>query len=315
MKNRQYLPHHTRILRLLCVCWLLPFLIACQSSTAQPTLPRRPGTQQPPPLPTTTPQHGGTVTIGVPSNLQQINPAFGTDPLASSLLRPVVEGLFDFDPTGRPRPWLAESVPGPGRGISADGRTIILRLRQGVAWEDGQPFGAADLVFTLAVGKNAANPFDPEIAAAYNTIRDAEALDPYTVRLNLYEPGNDYLYAFSPIFPAHIFHGTSDLANHPYTRAPFGTGPFRLGEWVPGKTLTLVRSPSYRLNDRPYLDQLIFQSYPDLAAAEAALQARTIDLILSDDGQRVIARQNEPLRGVNPQPNVPPTWNIGDWSR
>ncbi|CAA9549579.1 MAG: hypothetical protein AVDCRST_MAG18-192 [uncultured Thermomicrobiales bacterium] len=296
---------------------LLLTLAACGGGTpradmAGPTPSARPATAL---APTSAPQRGGTATIGVVDDLRQLNPAFGGKDLPGALFRPVVEGLFDFDGEGRPRPWLTEEVPGRGRGVSTDGTTIIIRLRQGVAWEDGAPFTAADVVYTLAVGQNPANPFAPEIADAYRAIRAADALDPYTVRLTLTAPGDSYLRAFSPVLPAHLFNGATDLVDQPYARAPFGTGPFRFAEWTPGVSLTLARSPSYRLRDRPYLDRIIFRAYQDRATAEAALRAGMIDLLLSADAQTLTAPQDGPIHGLAPAHNAPPTWNAGAWYR
>ncbi len=265
--------------------------------------------------PTPAPHRGGAATIGVVGDLRQINPAGGASDLPGTLFRPVVEGLFDFDAEGRPQPWLAESVPVRGRGVSDDGLIVILRLRQGVAWEDGKPFVADDVVFTLAVGRNPANGFAPPIVEAYRAIRAADALDAYTVRLSLVAPGDAYLRAFSPVFPAHLFGGATDLASQPYARAPFGTGPFRFAEWTPGASLTLRRSDSYRLGDRPYLDTLIFRTFPDEAAAETALRAGAIDLVLSADGQRLTAPPGGAIDGIAPRDNAPPTWNAGAWYR
>lgn len=296
---------------------LLLALAACSDgtprlATATPTSGARPQTAA---TPTLAPRRGGTATVGIVGDLRQLNPAFGGATLQSALFRPVVEGLFDFDGQGQPRPWLAESVPGRGRGVSDDGTTIIIRLRQGVAWEDGKPFTADDVIFTLAAGKNPNNPFAEEIAAAYRTIRAADALDPYTVRLTLTAPGDAYLRAFAPVFPAHLFNGVTDLVNQPYARAPFGTGPFRVADLVPGVLLTLTRSDSYRLDDRPYLDRITYRAYPDAATADAALREGKIDLLLSPNGQRLTLPQNNALRSLAPVGNAPPTWNAGDWWR
>ena len=293
------------------------FLVACgggatPTATPGPTQSVRPATTR---VATPLPRRGGGATIGVVGDLRQLNPAFGGATLAATLFRPVVEGLFTFDAQGKPGPWLAESVPGRGRGLSDDGLTAIVRLRQGVAWEDGKPFTAADVVFTLAAGKNPNNPFAPEIAAAYKTIRAADALDSYTVRLTLTAPGDDYLRAFAPVFPAHLFNGVTDLVDQPYARAPFGTGPFRFAAWTPGVSLTLARSDSYRLEDQPYLDTLTFRAYPDAAAAAAALRAGNVDLILGADGRTLTTPQGGAIYGVAPAPNAPPTWNAGEWNR
>jgi peptide/nickel transport system substrate-binding protein len=301
----------------LAVTLILVLLAGC-ATNAQPATPVPVPSARPAPgsaTPTPAPRRGGGAIIGVVGDLRQMNPAFGGANLPTTIFRPVVEGLFDVDAQGQAQPWLAESVPSRGRGISDDGLIVIIRLRQGIAWEDGKPFVADDVVFTLAVGQDPANRFDPALTDAYRTIRSADALDAYTVRLTLVAPGHTYLRAFSPVFPVHLSNGATDLANQPYARAPFGTGPFHFADWIPGESLTLRRSPSYRLGDRPYLEALTFRAFPDAAAAETALRAGTIDLALSADGQRLIAPQDGAIYGLAPQDNRPSTWNAGDWYR
>ncbi len=296
-------------------------LNACVGASPIAPAPRPPSTapQFGPPAatPTVTPQRGGRATIGVVDDLRAIDPAFATTGLAATLFRPVVEGLFDFDASGQPRPWLAEAVPARGQGVSDDGTVVIVRLRQGVAWEDGHAFTAADVLFTLAAACDPANTFAPELAAAYATIRTADALDPYTVRLGLSAPSDEYLRAFSPVFPAHLFNGRTGLADSPYARAPFGTGPFRLADWTPGESLLLTRSASYRQADRPYLDTLLFLAFPDQAAAETALREGRIDLLLTPDARTFFAPAggNTKIRGLAPTHDAPPTWNAADWWR
>jgi len=301
---------------------LLLALVALSACVgASPTAPAPPRTppqpRAPAATPTGTPQYGGRATVGIVGDLRAIDPAFATVGLAATLFRPIVEGLFDFDANDQPRPWLAEAVPARGQGVSNDGTVVIVRLRQGVAWEDGRAFTAADVLFTLAAARDPANAFAPEVAAAYATIRTADALDPYTVRLGLTAPGDDYLRAFSPVFPAHLFNGRTGLADSPYARAPFGTGPFRVADWTPGESLLLTRSASYRLTNRPRLDAILFLAFSDQATAETALREGRIDLLLTPDAQTFFAPPggNTAIRGLSPQRTVPPTWNAADWWR
>lgn len=296
-------------------------LNACVGASPTIPIPRPPGTapQFGPPAatPIAAPRYGGRATIGIVGDLRTIDPAFAITGLAATLFRPVVEGLFDFDANGQPRPWLAEAVPARGQGVSNDGTVVIVRLRQGVAWEDGHSFTATDLLFTLAAARDPANTFAPEIAAAYTTIRTADALDPYTVRLALAAPGDDYLRAFSPVFPAHLFNGRTGLADSPYARAPFGTGPFRLAARTPGESLLLTRSASYRRTDRPYLDTILFLAFPDQGAAEDALREGRLDLILTPDTVTFLAPAGRAtaLHDLSPTRGVPPTWNAAEWWR
>jgi peptide/nickel transport system substrate-binding protein len=198
---------------------------------------------------------------------------------------------------------------------------VIVRLRQGVAWEDGRTLNAEDLRFTHAAVSNAANRFPSEVVEAHRAIRTLDVLDPFTVRLGYSREAPatgdapSFLRAFPVIYPAHLFNGQTRLAGHPYGRAPFGTGPFRFREWVPGDHLTLVRSASYRDGGRPYLDEIVYRQFPDRAAAEGAREADEIDLILAADAGSFAEPLPDDLRGVVFFPGSPPTRSMHEWWR
>ena len=258
------------------------------------------------------PRYGGSVTIGFVGALDDLTPAVAGNALASAIFRPVVEGLFTFDRAGQPRPWLAESVPVVGNGISGDGKVVILRLRQGVAWEDGRALTSEDVRFTRAVALDPANGLPEEVVAANRAIQTLDILDPYTVRLGYAGPDDSFLRAFPILFPAHLFNGQTTLAGHPYGRAPFGTGPFRFREWVPGDHLTLTRSGSYRDGGRPYLDEIVYRQFPDQPAAEAARRAGTIDLIIAADAASFVEPLPSRLHGLDPYAGIP-TRSAQEW--
>jgi peptide/nickel transport system substrate-binding protein len=133
----------------------------------------------------------------------------------------VYETLFLFDPnTGEFTPWLAES------GDWVDDKTYELKLRQGVTWADGQPFTAADVVFTFELGKLKTIPY----ANVWTWLEKAEAVDDHTVRFTFskanYQQWANALYARA-IVPKHIWEGRSEeeVVNGTNEK-PVGTGPY-----------------------------------------------------------------------------------------
>jgi peptide/nickel transport system substrate-binding protein len=310
----------TRCRALILPLIMLVLLAACApwSADATPTArPARPNASATP----VPPRYGGKITIGFVGALGDLNPAFAGNALAATFFRPVVEGLFAVNSDGRYEAWLAESIPARGRGISDDGTVVIVRLRQGVAWEDGRALTAEDLRFTHNAVLDPANPFPPDVVAAHAAIRTLDLLDSYTVRLGYDRPlpdtGNapSFLRAFPVVYPAHLFNGQTRLAGHPYARGPFGTGPFRFREWVPGDHLTLARSPTYRDGGRPYLDEIVYRQFPDQPAAEAARQSGAIDLVLAADTASFVDPLPGFLRGVTFFAGSPPTRSAHEWWR
>src|SRR5262249_38229152 len=60
------------------------------------------------------------------------------------------EPLMTVNPEGKFAPVLAADVPSKDNGgVSADGKTVIYKLKQGIKWADGEPFTADDVAFTF----------------------------------------------------------------------------------------------------------------------------------------------------------------------
>ena len=58
---------------------------------------------------------------------------------------------------------------------------------------------------------------------------------------------------------------------------PIGTGPYKLGEWVRGDRIVLVKNPDYHVKGLPKLDRVTYRFIPDPNAALAALKAGDVD--------------------------------------
>jgi peptide/nickel transport system substrate-binding protein len=130
-------------------------------------------------------------------------------------------------------PWLAT-----GWTQSPDFTEVTVTLRDGVTWSDGQPFSAADVVFTFEMLKAAA----PDLilsSAIKEWVASAEAVNPTTVRIKLSKPGprwpQDFLATGQAsrfvVVPRHIWQGQDPKTFGFFDLAkgwPVGTGPFKL---------------------------------------------------------------------------------------
>ncbi len=95
------------------------------------------------------PTFSGTATITFVQEPDNLNPMY-TSMSFSGYLRP-----FYLSPRGtsmrmrKPVPVLATEIPSvENGGLSADGNTITIKLRDDVNWSDGEPLTADDYVFT-----------------------------------------------------------------------------------------------------------------------------------------------------------------------
>ncbi len=189
-------------------------------------------------------------------------------------------------------PWLAESWT-----TSSDGLRTTLKLRPGVAFSDGHPFTADDVVFSFDAA------YDDRAATVVNdTLRIAgkkfgvRAVDPQTVELTLpapFAPGVRLLDSL-PILARHKLEGAlkaGTFASAWGLSTPpaeiVGLGPFVLSQYVPGERLVFDRNSRYfrKAADGtalPYLDRITVEIVPDANADILRLDAGQLDTTVSE---------------------------------
>ncbi len=254
---------------------------------------------EPTAAPTAAATGSGTVKISFVQEPDSLNPIY-TSMYFSAITRDFwLRGLFIFDDQLNPVPQLAAEVPSSENGgISADGKTITVKLREGVNWSDGEPVTADDFVFTydmIVSDKNTVQTRYP-----YDTVIDSvSAADPATLVIKLKEVFAAWRTSlFTYVLPKHVlqpvFDADGTLDNAEWNRAPtVGVGPFVFEEFQSGSHLSFVANPNWF--EPPTVQRVFIQIVPDDAAQEAAIIAGDVDLGLflsSDQIERLEAGGN-----------------------
>ena len=186
----------------------------------------------------------------------------------------IYESLLRYNSDLEPQPSLAESWT-----ISDDGLVYTFTLNEGVTWHDGEPFTAADVVFSADVFLRETHARLRSSLAYVDTI---EAPDDLTVVFTLKEPFGPFINAFEvgtmPIVPKHIYEGT-DFATNEMNATPIGTGPFKFDEWVKGSHIHLVKNEDYYVEGLPHLDEIFYRVIPDAAARAVAFETGEVDVL------------------------------------
>lgn len=217
--------------------------------------------------------------------IQRLNPLFAQlNPVDQDITSLIFEGLTRTDSYGEPVPALAERWI-----ISSDGLEYIVFLRQDVLWQDGVPFSAADVIYTMSLLRSPAFPGDPDLGAFWRTV-ETEQLGENLIRFRLAQPLGNFLDRLQiGILPEHALRGTTaaQLADHRFNLTPIGTGPYQLealrsSDGVTVNQVDLRAAPVYK--ERPEgqqhafaLDRVTFQLYDSLDAAVGALQSGAVD--------------------------------------
>lgn len=186
----------------------------------------------------------------------------------------IYEGLLRYDKNLDPMPQLAKSWE-----VSEDGKTYTFHLQEGVTWHDGEPFTAADVVFSADVFLRETHP---RLRASLAHVESIEAPDDHTVVFKLKNPFGPFLGIFEtgtmPMIPKHVYEGT-DYKDNPANNTPIGTGPFKFKEWVKGSHILLVKNEDYYQDGMPYLDEIYWHVIPDAAARAVAYETGVVDIL------------------------------------
>jgi peptide/nickel transport system substrate-binding protein len=249
-------------------------------------------------------------TIGEPPSLDV---QVGTATIASTIGNHMFETLYSFDSNYVPQPLLAS-----GERIEDGGKTIIISLREGVPFHNGQELTANDVVASLKRWGEFGSRGKQLMANATSL----EATGKYEVTLRLSEPNGawksmlSYPNGGSVIYPADIANAAGgkpiDAANY------IGTGPFKFHEWLPNRYVELVKFDNYKgvtgksdgyAGERVALvDALRFIPVPDVGTRVSGVQAGDYDYAefitgdlyetLAADKSVVIHRSGAPLFGL-----------------
>ena len=163
---------------------------------------------------------------GIVGNVQRLNPIFAhLNPVDSDITSLIFEGLMTTNDFGEPILNLASDYV-----ISNDGLEYVFTLRTDVLWQDGQPFNADDVVYTMSLLSSPDYANYSPTAPFWQSV-ETQKLSDNLVRFRLTQPlGSFTSFLTIGILPEHALKGTtvSQLASHPFNLSPIGTGAYQL---------------------------------------------------------------------------------------
>ena len=151
-------------------------------------------------------------------------------------------------------------------GVSADGLTWQVVIRDDVTFTDGEPLTAEDVAFTYNTVKESSSVND------FTMLDHAEALDDTTVAFHMTRPFSiwPYTMAVVGIVPEHAYDSKT------YGTNPIGSGRYILKQWDKGQQVILEANPDY-YGEEPKMKQVTILFMEEDAAFLAA-QSGQVDL-------------------------------------
>ncbi|MFC8585588.1 ABC transporter substrate-binding protein [Streptomyces sp. NPDC057217] len=182
----------------------------------------------------------------------------------------IFDGLLAFDADMKLKPALARELP----HVSDGGLTYTYALRDNVAFSDGAPFTAKDVVFTYRtiLDPKTNNPSRTELDA----LKSVEAVGDDTVVFRLKYPYAPFAErTVHAIAPEHVA-AKQDVNTGPFTTKPIGTGPYVLTGWSKGEKLSFQANPTY-WNGAPQVKKFTMAIIKDDDVRATRLRAGDLD--------------------------------------
>ena len=245
---------------------------------------------------------GGTMKAVIPPPIKSLDPVTIYDQGGIVLVYQIAEYLIDLSNTNALKPKLALSW-----APNAKGDVWTFKLRQGVTFNDGSPFEAADVVASMD------RVLDPKsgsgaLAALAGILSKGgtKAVDTSTVQFNLDKPFADFPYLVSS-----SSYNTAMLPRNyagNFLKSPVGTGPWMLQSYTTNQRAVMKKNPTYWGKDAqgrqlPYLDSVEYVLVTDTSAANLQLQSGAVDVqpqTVFQGGQAIL---NDPSLRVDVYPS------------
>jgi len=202
---------------------------------------------------------------------------------------------------------------------SSQPQTIVYKIKQNAVWSDGTPVSADDFIYLWKNLNGTIKNNDVASTTGYDQVQSVTGSDNgKTVTVVFKEPFSDWRSLFCSgnfILPAHYVSKQPGGWNTGLDKNPQNipsAGPFKVQNYTPGQSLTLVRNDQY-FGKKASLDSIVFRFLPESTTQPAALQNNEVDMIYPQP-QLDMVQQVKALPDVSNQINLGPTFEHLDFN-
>ncbi len=205
------------------------------------------------------------LTVILPNDFTTLDPQKLPSTAEINFCANIFDTLVTVDENYQIQPCLAESWT-----ASEDGLSYTFKLREGVKFHNGEELKASDVVYTV-------NRFIVEEWMLFCSfmIDSAEAIDDYTVKINLKYPYASFLGELNYMFVVNEKY--MEEAGDAASQAPVGTGAYKFVKWDIAQQIVLESNEDY-FGGAPAIKNLVFKIISDPNTAYVELETGAADL-------------------------------------
>lgn len=185
--------------------------------------------------------------------------------------RQIYETLVVYDEKGKLVPWLAE------KWEYEDDKTLVLHIRKGVKFHNGDELKASDVMFTFKRTRNDNTPAAMQVSMV--DFDKSKVVDDYTLKLVTKEVFALQLPMLENPLCAIISERAYTESKGDFFKAPIGTGPYKVVKFNSGDSLVLKGFDDYWIKGQPYVKNLVIRYITDASSRAIEAESGGADIV------------------------------------
>jgi peptide/nickel transport system substrate-binding protein len=212
-----------------------------------------------------------TLRIGLAEDPDVLDPSMARTFVGRIVFAGLCDKLFDLDEKLNVVPQLATSYE-----WSKDNKSLVVKLRNGVTFHDGEKFDAQAVKYNLDRHKDMKGSNRRGELAVVSSV---DAVDASTVRINLAAPFAPLLAVLTDRAGMMVSPKAAEAAGDKFGARPVCSGPFKFVERIAQDRIVLERFPNYWNKGQIHFDRIVYQPIVDATVRLANLRSGQLDFI------------------------------------
>ena len=212
-----------------------------------------------------------TLKIGLAEDPDILDPTLARTFVGRIVFASLCDKLFDITPDLKLVPQLASSY----KWVD-DNKGLVITIRSGVAFHDGEPMNAAAVKYSL---ERHLNMQGSTRKGEISSVKSIDVVDDHTVKLTLAAPFSPLLAALADRAGMIVSPKAAEALKDKFGTQPVCAGPYKFVERVAQDRIVVQKFDNYWDKGRIHVDKITFQPIPDNSVRVANLRSGGLDFI------------------------------------
>jgi peptide/nickel transport system substrate-binding protein len=212
-----------------------------------------------------------TLRVGLAEDPDILDPTLARTFVGRVVFSALCDKLFDLDEKLNVVPQLATGYEWAG-----DNKSLLIKLRDGVTFHDGEKFDAEAVKFNIDRHKNLAGSTR---RTELTHVTSVDVVDPLTVKLNLSAPFAPLLAVLTDRAGMMVSPKAAQAAGANFGTKPVCAGPFRFVERIAQDRIVVERYANYWNKADIHFDRVVYLPIVDSTIRLANLRAGQLDFV------------------------------------